>query len=150
MTRTFNFDMDGTIADLYGVEGWLDKLLAHDPTPYADATPLVNLSRLAYYINKAQRNGWRVNIVSWLSKENNADYNEAVTKAKIDWLARHLPPVHFDAIVIVPYGTPKHELAKGILFDDEQGNRMAWNDANKSNHAFDESVIFQVMRDLLT
>ena len=32
---TIYFDMDGTIADLYGVSGWLEMLLAHDPAPYA-------------------------------------------------------------------------------------------------------------------
>ena len=28
MNITINFDMDGTIADLYGVENWLDYLIA--------------------------------------------------------------------------------------------------------------------------
>ena len=27
------FDMDGTIANLYGVENWLPMLRAYDPTP---------------------------------------------------------------------------------------------------------------------
>ena len=35
--RTIWFDMDGTIANLYGVENWLPKLRAHDASPYADA-----------------------------------------------------------------------------------------------------------------
>ena len=30
---TIWFDMDGTIADLYGVEGWLEMLIAKDETP---------------------------------------------------------------------------------------------------------------------
>ena len=41
------FDMDGTIANLYGVENWLPMLRAYDPTPYANAVPLLRLSRLA-------------------------------------------------------------------------------------------------------
>ena len=41
-----NFDMDGTIANLYGVENWLEMLMAEDETPYAIAKPLVNLSLL--------------------------------------------------------------------------------------------------------
>ena len=28
MTKAIYFDMDGTIADLYGVDGWLDSLVA--------------------------------------------------------------------------------------------------------------------------
>ena len=30
---TINFDMDGTIADLYGVENWLEYLIAGDTFP---------------------------------------------------------------------------------------------------------------------
>ena len=33
--RTIWFDMDGTIANLYGVDNWLDKLHASDASPYA-------------------------------------------------------------------------------------------------------------------
>ena len=62
------FDMDGTIADLYGVNGWLEMLTAQDATPYAIAKPLVNLSALARLIHKAQRNGFEICIVSALAK----------------------------------------------------------------------------------
>ena len=41
------FDMDGTIADLYGVENWLDNLIAENVKPYAEAKPMLNLSALA-------------------------------------------------------------------------------------------------------
>ena len=37
MIKEIVFDMDGTIADLYGVENWLPKLRAYDPTPYQTA-----------------------------------------------------------------------------------------------------------------
>ena len=39
MTTTIFFDMDGTIADLYGVENWLDYLIASDVLPYEIAKP---------------------------------------------------------------------------------------------------------------
>ena len=149
MPKILNFDMDGTLANLYAVDNWLDKLRAYDAAPYADAAPLVRLSTLARYIHKAQANGWKVNIISWLSKEPTPDYDAAVTAAKIDWLKRHLPSVDFDAIIIVPYGTPKHELSEGVLFDDELPNRTAWNAANADNHAFDEDTIFSALRVLL-
>ena len=44
MNKAIFFDMDGTIADLYGVDGWLDDLRAERVRPYAEAKPLVNLS----------------------------------------------------------------------------------------------------------
>ena len=62
------FDMDGTIADLYGVENWLPMLIDSDPTPYEIARPLVNLSRLARYLNRLQKMGFEIGVISWLSK----------------------------------------------------------------------------------
>ena len=57
---TINFDMDGTIADLYGVENWLEMLIAEDTTPYASARPLLHLSSLARKLNELQRNGYEL------------------------------------------------------------------------------------------
>jgi len=140
--RTFCFDMDGTIANLYGVENWLEMLIASDPTPYAIATPLVNMSRLAKRIHKVQAQGHRVEIISWLSKNGTPEYNKAVTLAKMKWLAKHLPSVKFDAVHIVPYGTPKSTVTKfnDILFDDEQKNINEWGEG-----AYTPDKIFEIM-----
>ena len=76
------FDMDGTIADLYGIESWLDKLRAEDPTPYAEAKPLLRLNTLARMLNRLQRQGYNLAIISWLSKSGSDDYMEAIRQAK--------------------------------------------------------------------
>ena len=120
------FDMDGTIANLYAVENWLNMLRAYDPTPYAQAEPMLNMSAFARLLHKAQRLGYEIVIISWLSKTSTTDYDMAVTQAKIEWLRSHLPSVVWDEIHIVPHGTPKHELSGGWLFDDEQLNRENW------------------------
>ena len=146
MIKKIYFDMDGTIADLYAVEGWLPMLRAYDPTPYAQAVPMVNMSRLARYLHKAQRMGIEVGIISWLSKEPTTAYNEAVTNAKLEWLATHLPSVEWDEIHIVAYGTPKSTVADtlgGILFDDEEQNRTEWN-----GMAYTPDQIFDLLADL--
>ena len=126
---TIWFDMDGTIADLYGVENWLPMLRASDPTPYLVARPLVNLSALARMLNKLQKQGYEIGVISWTSKTGTPDYNAAVTAAKYAWLSKHLPSVDFDEIHVVPYGTPKQVFAHSdndILFDDEAKNRENW------------------------
>ena len=126
---TIYFDMDGTIANLYGVENWLPKLQNEDASPYTDAKPLVRLSTLARLLNKAQRNGHKVGIVSWLAKNSTENYDEKVTNAKIEWLNTHLKSVQFDEIRIGKYGTPKSTMVddkNGILFDDEEPNRIEW------------------------
>ena len=126
---TFWFDMDGTIANLYGVENWLPMLRASDPTPYAIAKPLLRLSTLAYMLNKLRAKGYKVGVISWLSKTGTPAYDNDVTAAKMEWLRKHLPSVDFDEIHIVPYGTPKQNFAHSatdILFDDEDKNRDNW------------------------
>ena len=126
---TIYFDMDGTIANLYGVENWLPKLQNEDASPYTDAKPLVKLSTLARLLNKAQRNGHKIGIVSWLAKNSTENYDEKVTNAKIEWLNTHLKSVQFDEIRIGKYGTPKSTMVddkNGILFDDEEPNRIEW------------------------
>ena len=127
--KTIYFDMDGTIADLYAVENWLPKLRSADASPYEDAVPMVRMNLLARLLNRLQTEGYRLGIVSWLAKNSDEDYDEAVTKAKLSWLETHLASVHFDEVHIVKYGTPKHEIVEnplGILFDDEAPNREKW------------------------
>ena len=141
---TIYFDMDGTIADLYGVEGWLDYLIASDPYPYEMARPLIKLNSLARILNRLQREGYRIGVISWLSKNSNADYDAKVTKAKMTWLHKHLTSVCFDEINIVEYGTPKQIFAKtadDILFDDEERNRINW-----TGKAFDVNAILEVLK----
>ena len=82
IVRQINFDMDGTLCDFYGVEGWSDDLDNYNTRPYEIAKPLLNLSVLARYLNKLQSKGYTVNIISWLSKTSTADFDERVTRVK--------------------------------------------------------------------
>ena len=121
------FDLDGTIADLYAVEGWLEMLRNFETTPYEMAQPMLRMSTLARQLNAVQRKGYGIGIISWCSKESTAEYDNRIAEAKRAWLAQHLPSVHWDDIEIVPYGTPKHEVCgSGFLFDDEEKNRAPW------------------------
>lgn len=137
------FDMDGTIANLYSVDGWLEYLINRDTTPYEVAQPMVNFSTLARLLHKLQRNGYTIGIISWTAKNSTEEYNERVAQAKRQWLAKHLPSVSFDEIHIVAYGTPKSTCGKGILFDDEERNRLEWNGT-----AYNVNNILEVLRNL--
>ena len=127
----FCFDMDGTIADLYGVENWLSMLRAHDATPYKIAKPMMNFSALARQLNAAQRKGAKLVIISWASKDPDPGFYDDVLAAKVEWLMEHLPSVHWNEVYVVPYGRNKAEQC-GVedmsfhLFDDEQQNCHAW------------------------
>ena len=141
LPKIINFDLDGTIADLYGVDDWLNDLINGDTRPYDIAKPLVNMSALARVLNGLQKKGYIINIISWTSKNGTAEYNERVKVAKLKWLAKHLKSVKFNNVYIVPYGTPKHEISSGILFDDEKQNRDKWGVG-----AYDVNDILGVLR----
>ena len=140
------FDMDGTIANLYGVDNWLAMLIAQDATPYKTATTLVNMNSLAKLLNKLQAKGYEIGIISWLAKNSTTNFDEEVTSAKKAWLKKHLKSVHFDFVEIVPYGTNKNIVCKtstDILFDDEVGNRENWNGI-----AYNVNEILSVLKEL--
>ena len=143
MKKEIWFDMDGTIADLYGVEGWLDMLLNENARPYEIAKPLVNMRELAKVLNRLIEKGWEIGVISWLAKNGTNDYNKKVANAKIKWLAKHLKSVRFAKIDIVEYGTPKQINRNGILFDDEKQNRENW-----LGIAYNVENIIQVLREL--
>lgn len=146
MVKSIVLDMDGTIANLYAVEGWLPMLRAEDTTPYTLAEPMVQMNVLARLLNSLKREGWTIEIVSWTAKNGTKEYNERVKKAKIEWLKTHLKSVQFDEIHIVEYGTPKSKVAKnpnGILFDDEEPNRIEW-----KGTAFDVDNIIGVLKEV--
>lgn len=144
--KTIFLDMDGTFADLYGVQDWLPMLINSDPTPYAIAKPLVNFSHLAKLLNGLQRKGYNIGIISWLSKSGSDEYNELVTETKKAYLRKHLPSVAFDEIIIVPYGTEKNNFNNGydFLFDDEEQNLQDWQ--GESYHA---SQLIEVLQEML-
>ena len=126
MTKAIYFDMDGTIANLYGVDGWLDCIINEYTKPYREAKALVNMRQLGRELNRLKQNGYIIGIISWLAKGATDEYNERVAQAKRNWLAKHLSAVQFDEVHIVEYGTPKQTLGNGILFDDEEPNRTNW------------------------
>jgi hypothetical protein len=141
---TIWFDMDGTIANLYAVDGWLADLRAERTRPYELAAVMLNMSQLARQLNKLQRLGYKLGIISWTAKNGNASYNAQVASAKLNWLNKHLHSVKWDAVKIVPYGTDKKvATGGGILFDDEEPNRTNW-----GNNAYDPKDMMEILRAL--
>lgn len=133
MLKMICFDMDGTIADLYGVQNWLERIRAFDASPYMFAPPLCDMEELAFLLEVAQHRGIEIRIITWLSKETNKEYDELVRMAKQAWLkAYRLPIDHFHGVA---YGATKADsirryLPKGdtaILFDDNAKVREGWN-----------------------
>lgn len=132
MLKMICFDMDGSIADLYGVDKWLDMLRAYDPTPYEVAKPMWDMVELADLLHKAQTAGIEIHIITWLSKETTTEYDNAVRIAKRNWLAEQNFP--FDHFHGVRYGATKADSIRpylgenetAILIDDNAKVRQGW------------------------
>ena len=123
------FDMDGTIVDLYGVEGWLEMLRAYDPTPYIVAEPKCDMEVLRSLLEVLKLNGWKVVVTSWLSKETIPMYDEMVRVSKKYWLDTYGFP--YDELHFVKYGTTKADCTRRyggyqVIVDDNEKVRKGW------------------------
>ena len=147
MKRTIWFDMDGTLNRFYDVPDWLPKLRSFDPSPYAEAEVMHNMSLLARYLNKLQAMGYHIGIISWLSKNSTKEYDKAVKKVKLEWLKVHLNSVKFNEINITSYGVPKElymDTLDDILFDDNALIREQW-----AGKAYEPDKILSVLKELI-
>lgn len=123
------FDMDGTLADFYGVSGWLEYLQEEDTTPYDVALPLVDMVYLSALLNILKCQGWRVVVTTWLSKNGSVEYNNRTRVSKLEWLKEYNFP--YDEIHLIKYGTTKANCTRKhggfqILFDDNEKIRKGW------------------------
>lgn len=126
------FDMDGTIANLYGIQGWKDHLNNENPLPYSNAKPMWNMKKLNRILFKLQARGIEIRVVTWLSKDSTEQFKETTRKAKIEWLKKYrFPYDHFHG---VQYGTTKADCVRkylkenesAILIDDNDRIRLGW------------------------
>lgn len=129
MTKMLVFDMDGTIANLYGVDNWLADLQAENTRPYEIAEPLYDMIELVEVLKKLQQNGWKIAVTTWLAMNGTKEYNKRTTYAKKAWLGKHNFP--YDEIHCVKYGTTKanctrHKADFQILIDDNADVRKGW------------------------
>ena len=139
MEKTLVFDMDGTIADLYGVKNWLEMILDEDATPYKIAKPLYDMIALNEVVTALKNKGWRIVVTTWLAKGSTKAYDKLVREAKLTWLEEMNFP--YDEIHLVKYGTTKanctrHHGGFQILVDDNEKVRKGWNLGNviDANH----------------
>ena len=119
---TIYFDLDGTIADLYGFDGWLDCLQNEQTTPYTEAGLLVDGEQFRNFLAAGRAAGVLFGVISWCAKNASKDYRKAIRRARIDWLKKNNLLQCFSELHVVRYGTPKNRAAKnrtGVLVDDE-------------------------------
>lgn len=128
--NTVWLDMDGTIANFYGVENWLEDLQTGKTRPYEIAKSLYDSKDLNKVLFNLKARGYKVGIVSWSAKCATAEYTGRIKEAKIQWLKKQKIYNLLDEILITEYGVRKADICRkygrGILVDDEQRNREEW------------------------
>lgn len=125
------FDMDGTLFDFYGVEGWkhdLDDL--RSTRPYELAKPMYDKNILNTYINILKNNGWTIFINSWLARNKTPEYHENIKNVKLNRLAEIEFP--YDYVIFTDYNVDKQESIPDyyqtqVLVDDNADIREKWN-----------------------
>lgn len=149
--------MDGTIADLYSVPGWLPMLLHENAAPYMIAKPIGDASKLNGLIAALKGYGYTVEVVSWLAKGTpSSTFNKAVRRNKCAWLKKYLPAIDMADVHIIKHGTNKWQASNykgGILFDDENPNIENWIKHTNSGHAVqvkDSNTVISVLEQLIT
>jgi len=133
MNKVLVFDMDGTIADFYGVEGWLEYLNNADTTPYDVAKPMYDTEILNNILNSLKALGWKIVVTSWLARNNVNGYAERIRTSKLSWLERYSFP--YDEVHLVKYGTTKADCTRRlggyqVLVDDNAEIRKGWHLGN--------------------
>ena len=129
MNKTLVFDMDGTLANFYGVNGWLNDLQNETTRPYDIAEPLYNMEILNAILDVLRLQGWRIVVTTWLAKGSTKAYDDAVRVSKIQWLKKY--NFVYDEIHLVKYGTTKANCTRKnggyqILVDDNAKIREGW------------------------
>lgn len=132
------FDMDGTIADLYGVDGWLNDLRNENPRPYYEAKPMWDMEALANVLNLLKACNIEIRVVTWLSKDSTESYKDDVRKAKLAWLKENGFP--FDNFHGVRYGATKADSVRRYLADDESAILIDDNDKIRNGWTLGEAI----------
>ena len=148
--KAIYFDMDGTVYDLYGVEGWLEMLQNEDETAYSCGAAIVDLVSLNELLQDFIALGVTVGVITWTAKNGSKEYNNSVRRIKREWVNVNMPCV--SEFHCVKYGTPKHAIAKvkdSVLVDDNEQVRQAWRNGETVD-ASDPQKTLETLKNLLT
>jgi len=108
-------DMDGTIADLYGQENWLEMLENEKVGAFINCKPLTDMATLESHFPADE---YEITILSMTPKHASKEYCEQVIKEKNEWLNKYFPGL--TKRIYMPYGNNKNlkNSRNAILVDD--------------------------------
>lgn len=116
-------DMDGTIADLYGIENWLPRLRNSDETIFLECKPLITENEL---FERFPTEKYEICVLSMTPLGATADYCKNVENQKNAWLDKFFPSI--TKRIYKAYGHNKNlkNSISAILVDDSEPIRNSW------------------------
>ena len=123
MKKTVYLDMDGTIANLYGIENWLPRLRAEDKTIFLECEPMISEKEL---LKKFPSENFEMKILSMTPLNASENYCLDVINQKNEWLNKYFPSI--TKRIYKPYGHNKNlkNSKNAILIDDSEPIRNSW------------------------
>lgn len=123
MKKTVYLDMDGTIANLYGIENWLPRLRAEDKTIFLECEPMISEKEL---LKKFPSENFEMKILSMTPLNATENYCLDVINQKNEWLNKYFPSI--TKRIYRPYGHNKNlkNSENAILIDDSEPIRNSW------------------------
>ena len=152
MRKTIYFDMDGTIADLYQANDWLERLLAEEEGLFLDLEPMHDKEELTEILNRLKDSNYGLEVITWTPKDVSREYVKTVEQEKRAWMKRHFPMI--EKIICLEYGTPKQEGLKTrenqqILVDDNLEVVGMWDTPKRRKSIVADEDLLQKLRLLL-
>lgn len=134
MSIKIYFDLDGTVADFYSQENWLEILRSETRGAFENCKPLFEAERFYKIITQLLAKGVQFGVITWLPMQASEEYEEICTAEKRNWCEAYLPFIcEFSA---QSYGIPKQNAIKKhatteILIDDNAEVGEMWKTAKR-------------------
>lgn len=113
--RKLYLDMDGTIADLYSINNWLDRLQSEDKTIFLECKPMITQEKLFQMFGE-----FEIVILSMTPKDCSKEYHNQVIEQKNQWLDIYFPNIQ--KRIYQKYGHNKNlkNCGNALLIDDNE------------------------------
>ena len=123
MKQVIYLDMDGTIADLYGIKNWLDNLINEVEGLFLNCEPLITEAELLKFFPSET---YELRICSMTPLNATEKYCQVVINEKNQWLDKHFPSITHR--VYMEYGNDKNlqNSVNHILIDDNETIRQTF------------------------
>ena len=116
-------DMDGTIANLYGMENWLEKLRNEVEGLFLECEPFLTENELKNYFPTEE---FELRICSMTPLNATEEYCQVVINEKNQWLDKYFPSITHRVYMVYGHNKNLKNSVNHILVDDNETIRNSY------------------------